>query len=168
MRILVADDDAAGARALACLLELLGHHVVGPAADGAQAVDLAGSERPDLAILDVDMPGVSGLEAAATLTRRRAIPLILLAGHSDPAHLERAAALPVFCWLPKPAHPDALVPAIRLARARFEEWALLQGALGEMRRRLEERKTVERAKGILMETRGISEADAHRLLQRQS
>ncbi|HEX5724381.1 MAG TPA: response regulator [Longimicrobiaceae bacterium] len=168
MRILVADDEAASAQGLKALLELIGHHVVGPAADGDEAVRLAGREHPDLAILDIDMPRVSGLEAVVRITRIRPIPVILLTGHSSPEYVDRAAELPVFNYLTKPAGADRLVPAIRLARARFDEWSALHGEVGELRHRIEDRKLVERAKGILMKARGIGEAEAYRLLQRES
>src|SRR6185436_15442279 len=96
MRILVADDEAASARSLAELLTLIGHQVVGPARDGAEAVALAAREKPDLAIFDVEMPHMSGLEAIDRITRARPIPVIVLTGHDCPEFVDRAAELPVF------------------------------------------------------------------------
>lgn len=168
MRILVADDEPQSARALASLLEITGHEVVGPASDGAEAVELARRERPDLAILDIDMPRMSGLEAAHRIAELAPLPVILLTGHADPEYLERAAGLPVFHYLTKPARPDALIPAVRLARARFEEWKSLRGRVVELTQRMEERTTIERAKGILMHSRGIAEGDAYTLLRTRS
>jgi response regulator NasT len=168
MRILVADDDRASADALKELLEVSGHRVVGPAADGHEAVRLAESERPDLAILDLDMPHLSGLEAIERMTRQRPIPVIVLTGHSEPEYVQRASRLPVFQYLTKPAAAERLEAAILLAAARFAEWASLHGRLGEITQKMEERKTVERAKGILMEARGVSEAEAYALLRRES
>lgn len=168
MRILVADDELRAAEALTALLEVMGHEVVGPAADGEEAVALARRQSPDLAILDIDMPRLSGLEAAGRIAGWRAVPVILLTGHSDPAYLARATALPVFSYLTKPAHPEALVAAIEITRARFVEWARLSGRVDELTRRMEERKTVERAKGILMETRGLGEGEAYALLRSRS
>ncbi|HET6762050.1 MAG TPA: response regulator [Longimicrobiaceae bacterium] len=168
MRILVADDEPASAAGLKALLEILGHHVVGPARDGEEAVSLAARERPDLAILDIDMPRVSGLEAAARMGRGRPVPVILLSAHREPEYLDRAAALPVFNYLTKPCAPDTLIPAIRIARARFEEWSSLQGQVGELTQRMDERKTIDRAKGILMRTRGLGEDEAYVLMRRQS
>jgi response regulator NasT len=168
MRILVADDEPASASALKALLEVIGHQVVGPAADGAEAVALAGREKPDLAILDIDMPQMSGLDAIDRISRTRPIPVILLTGHSSPEYLERAAGLPVFNYLTKPCAPDALIPAITIAHARFEEWSQLHGQVDELTHRMEERKTVERAKGILMDTRHITEDEAYTLLRRRS
>ena len=168
MRILVADDEAASAQALKELLEMLGHEVVGPAPDGAEAVHLASRERPDLAILDIDMPRLSGLDAIDQITRHRPIPVIVLTAHSDGEFVDRAAELPVFNYLTKPAGVDRLIPAIRLAEARFREWSRLNGQVGELSQKMDERKTIERAKGILMELRGITEGDAYRLIQRES
>jgi response regulator NasT len=168
MKILVADDDPTGATALKSLLEVLGHDVVGPAGDGAQAVALAARERPDLAVLDIDMPVLSGLDAVERMTRQRPVPVILLTGHREDAYLERAAALPVFIYLTKPCAPDTLIPALRIARARFEEWAALRDRAGELARRIEERGTIERAKGLLMQVRGLSEDEAYRLMRVRS
>jgi response regulator NasT len=168
MRILVADDETASAQALKDLLETLGHQVVGPAPDGAEAVRLASCERPDLAILDIDMPRLSGLDAIDQITRHRPIPVIVLTAHSDGEFVDRAAELPVFNYLTKPAGVDRLIPAIRLAEARFREWSRLNGQVGELSQKMDERKTIERAKGILMELRGITEGDAYRLIQRES
>ena len=168
MRILVADDEAASAQSLADLLILIGHQVVGPACDGEEAVRLAEREKPDLAIFDVEMPHMSGLEAIDQITRARPIPVIVLTGHDCPEFVDRAAQLPVFNYLSKPAGVERLVPAIRLASARFLEWSALHGQVSELSRRMDERKLVERAKGILMELRGVSEDEAYRLLQRES
>ncbi|HEX8696406.1 MAG TPA: response regulator [Longimicrobium sp.] len=168
MRILVADDEQASAQALKVFLEDHGHQVIGPAPDGAEAVRLAYREHPDLAILDIDMPRMTGLEAIDQITRTRPIPIIVLTAHTDPEYLDRAAELPVFNYLTKPAGQAELVPAIRLASARFEEWSRLSGQVSELSRKIEERKTIERAKGILMEIRGVAEGEAYRLLQRES
>ncbi|HEX6749731.1 MAG TPA: response regulator [Longimicrobium sp.] len=168
MRILVADDEPASAQALKDLLEIIGHHVVGPAPDGAEAVRLAACEHPDLAILDIDMPRLSGFDAIDQITRHRPIPVIVLTAHSDAEFVDRAAELPVFNYLTKPAAVDRIIPAIRLAEARFREWSALSGRVSELARKMDERKTIERAKGILMEVRGINEGAAYRLIQRES
>jgi response regulator NasT len=168
MRILVADDEPASAQSLKELLELVGHQVIGPAANGVEAVRLAGSEHPDLAIPDIEMPLLSGFDAIVQITRTRPIPVIVLTGHSSPDFVERAEELPVFNYLCKPAGSDRLLPAIRIATARFREWSALHGQVSDLARKMEERKTIERAKGILMQLRGLSEDEAYRLLQRQS
>ena len=168
MRILVADDEPASAHALKDLLECIGHVVIGPAPDGAEAVRLALRERPDLAIFDIQMPQMSGLDAIEQITRSRPIPVIVLTGHQSDEFVDRAAELPVFNFLCKPAGADRLVPAIRLASARFGEWSALNGRVCELSQKMDERKAIERAKGILMELRGITEDDAYRLLRRES
>ena len=168
MRILVADDEPASAASLKELLELIGHQVVGPAGDGDEAVHLAAREKPDLAILDIEMPRMSGLEATDRITRARPIPIIVLTGHDCAEFVDRAAELPVFNYLCKPAGADRLVPAIRLATARFRDWSALHGRVSELSTKMDERRTVERAKGILMELRGLSEDGAYRLMQRES
>lgn len=168
MRILVADDEPTSAASLKELLELIGHQVVGPAGDGAEAVSLAAREKPDLAILDIEMPRMSGLEATDRITRARPIPVIVLTGHDCAEFVDRAAELPVFNYLCKPAGADRLIPAIRLATARFREWSALHGRVSELSRKMDERKTVERAKGILMQMRGLTEDGAYRLMQRES
>jgi response regulator NasT len=94
--------------------------------------------------------------------------VIVLTGHDCPEFVDRAAALPVFHYLCKPAGADRLVPAIRLATARFGEWFALHGRVSELAQKMDERKTVERAKGILMELRGLSEDGAYALMRRES
>lgn len=168
MRILVADDERASAEGLSDLLQELGHQVIGPASDGAEAVRLADRDRPDLAILDLDMPHLSGLEAIDRITRARPLPVIVLTGHREPEYVDRAVELPVFHYLTKPAGAAELVLAIRTACARFEDWSRLSGRVGELSARIEERKTIERAKGILIEIRGIAEGEAYGLLRRES
>lgn len=168
MRILVADDERASAEGLRDLLQELGHQVIGPAADGAEAVRLAGRDRPDLAILDLDMPNLSGLEAIDRITRARPLPVIVLTAHREPEYVDRAVELPVFHYLTKPAGAAELVLAIRTAHARFADWSRLSGRVGELSARMDERRTIERAKGILMEIRGIAEGEAYGLLRRES
>jgi len=168
MRILVADDEPASAQALKDLLEVVGHQVIGPAPDGAEAVRLAALERPDIAIFDLDMPRMTGLEAIDQITRSRPIPVIVLTAHTEPEFVERAALLPVFNYLCKPAGAEGLLMALQLASARFAEWSALNGRVSELSQKIDERRTIERAKGILMEVRGINEGDAYRLLQRES
>ncbi|HYH79068.1 MAG TPA: response regulator [Longimicrobium sp.] len=168
MRILVADDEAASAQALKDLLEVVGHQVIGPATDGAEAVRLAGREKPDIAIFDIDMPLMSGLEAIDQITRTRPIPVIVLTAHTNPEFVDRAAELPVFNYLCKPAGADGVLMALQLASARFAEWSALNGRVSELSQKIDERRTIERAKGILMDLRGIKEDEAYRLMQRES
>lgn len=131
-------------------------------------MDLARETRPDIAFLDIRMPTLSGPEAASEIAADRPIPMIILSAYSDTRTVEEAVRAPVFHYLVKPVDPDDLAPAIAVARARFQEWmdARQQKELLELK--LEERKIIERAKGLLMDTRKLSEKDAYRFLQKTS
>jgi len=168
LRVLIADDEALHNLALTSQLETLGHQVVATASNGREAVDLARETRPDLAFLDIRMPTLGGPEAAREIAADRPIPMIILSAYSDTRTVEEAVAAPVFHYLVKPVDPDDLAPAIAVARARFQEWldARQQKELLELK--LEERKIIERAKGLLMDTRKLSEKDAYRFLQKTS
>lgn len=168
LRVLIADDEALHNLALTSQLEMLGHQVVATASNGREAVDLARDTRPDIAFLDIRMPTLSGPEAASEIAANRPIPMIILSAYSDTRTVEEAVRAPVFHYLVKPVDPDDLAPAIAVARARFQEWldARQQKELLELK--LEERKIIERAKGLLMDTRKLSEKDAYRFLQKTS
>jgi len=168
LRVLIADDEALHNLALTSQLEMLGHQVVATASNGREAVELARDTRPDLAFLDIRMPTMSGPEAAREIAADRPIPMIILSAYSDTRTVEEAVRAPVFHYLVKPVDPDDLAPAIAVARARFQEWldARQQKELLELK--LEERKIIERAKGLLMDTRKLSEKDAYRFLQKTS
>ena len=159
MRVLVAEDDPLIALALTERLRSLGHEPVGPAPDGAAAIALARATSPDLYLFDVEMPNVDGLEAAAQLANeglRR--PVVIITGVEDEALIERSVATGVSAYLTKPIDTRELQAAIALAAARHAE---LVGA----EQALEDRKLVERAKGLLMSALGLSEQDAFRRLQ---
>jgi len=168
LRVLIADDEALHNLALTSQLETLGHTVVATATNGKEAVQLARETKPDLAFLDIRMPVMTGPEAAHEISAERPIPIIILSAYSDSRTVEEATRAPVFHYLVKPVDPDDLAPAIAVARARFDEWldARRQRDLLEMK--LEERKIIERAKGLLMDTRGLSEREAYRFLQKTS
>lgn len=168
LRILVAEDEPLNAMALRSQLEALGHHVIGPAATGREAIALAERRTIDIAILDIRMPELSGLEAAQEIFRLRPTPIILLTGYYDPDYVAQATLTPVFHYLIKPATLGDLAPAICVARARFEEWERFRYDAEAIERKLEERRLVGEAKQILQETRGLSEQEAYRLLQKES
>jgi AmiR/NasT family two-component response regulator len=168
LRVLIADDEALHNLALSSQLETLGHQVVATATSGREAVELAREMRPDLAFLDIRMPTMTGPEAAHEIADDRPIPMIILSAYSDARTVEEAIKAPIFHYLVKPVDPDDLAPAIAVARARFAEWHEARRQVGILELRLEERKIVERAKGLLMETRGLSEKDAYRFLQKTS
>lgn len=168
LRILIADDEAIRVMTLRTQLRALGFEVVAEASNGREAVELAARCEPDLAILDIKMPELDGITAARHINAHRPIPVILLTAYSEPELVERANEAGVFAYLVKPVSEEDLLPTILLARARFEEFRLLQREVADLREALEARKVIERAKGILMKRLGISEAEAFRRMQVQS
>lgn len=168
LRFLIADDEALHNLALTSQLEALGHEVVATAANGEEAVSLARREKPDMAVLDIRMPGMTGPEAAHKIHEDRPIPIIILSAYSDTRTVDEATRSPVFHYLVKPVDPDDLAPAISVAKARFGEWMQARREKTTLENKLEERKVLERAKGILMETRKMSEQEAYRFLQKTS
>ena len=168
LRVLIADDEALHNLSLTSQLESLGHQIVATAANGREAVDLARETKPDLAILDIRMPGMTGPEAAHQISADRPIPIIILSAYSDERTVDEATRSPIFHYLVKPVDPDDLAPAIAVARARFDEWLDARRQRDQLEVKLEERKIIERAKGLLMDTRGLSEREAYRFLQKTS
>lgn len=168
VRILIADDEAIRLLTLRTQLRSLGFEVVAEAQDGEEAVRLAREREPDLAILDIKMPRLDGISAARQIVQERPIPIVLLTAYSELELVERATEAGVFAYLIKPVTEEELLPAILLARKRFEEFRVLQGEVEDLRQALEARKLIERAKGILMKRLGISEQEAFRRMQVQS
>lgn len=168
VRFLIADDEALHNLALTSQLEALGHEVVATASNGQEAVELAREKKPDMAILDIRMPVMTGPEAAHEIHKERPIPIIILSAYSDRRTVDEATRSPVFHYLVKPVDPDDLAPAIAVARARFGEWTQAREERDTLELKLEERKILDRAKGILMESRNLSEREAYRFLQKSS
>jgi two-component system, response regulator PdtaR len=168
LRFLIADDEALHNLALTSQLEALGHQVVATASNGQEAVELARQERPDMAILDIRMPVMKGPEAARKIHAEMPIPIIILSAYSDTRTVDEATRSPIFHYLVKPVDPDDLAPAIAVAKARFSEWKSARQERDSLELKLEERKILERAKGILMESRQMTEQEAYRFLQKTS
>lgn len=168
LRILIADDESLRVMSLKNQLESLGHKVIGEASNGKEAAHLANELKPDLAILDIKMPEMDGIEAAETITRERPIPIILLTAYSEQELAERAASANVAAYLMKPISENDLLPAIALAMSRFKEFQALHREVDDLRDALETRKLVERAKGILMRRLNLTEEEAFRRMQRRS
>lgn len=168
LRILIADDESIRLLSLRMQLAALGHTVVAEASDGAEAVALAEKTHPDLAVLDIRMPVLDGIEAAERITRVRPIPIILLTAYSEAQLVDRAAQSSIFAYLMKPVAEEDLLPAISLALARFRQFQALHREVTDLQAALETRKLVERAKGILMRRLDLSEEEAFRRLQKQS
>jgi response regulator NasT len=168
LRILIADDESIRLLSLHKQLTSLGHHVVAEASTGDEAVTLAASAQPDLAILDIKMPVMDGIEAAEKITQTRPIPIILLTAYDEAQLVERAAQANISAYLMKPVAEEDLLPAITLALTRFRQFQALRQEVANLRDALEARKTIERAKGILMRRLNLTEEEAFRRLQRQS
>jgi len=168
LRILIADDESIRLLSLRAQLTTLGHEVVAEASTGAEAVAQAASRQPDLAILDIKMPLMDGIEAAERITQARPIPIILLTAYSETQLIERAAQANISAYLIKPVVEDDLLPAIALALTRFQQFEALRQEVVDLREALEARKIIERAKGILMRRLNLTEEEAFRRLQKQS
>lgn len=168
MRVLIADDDPIIRLDLKQMLENLGYAVVAEAGDGEQAVAQAQETRPDVCILDVKMPVMDGIEAVIRISEEGIAPSILLTAYSDRELVNRAKDAGVFAYLVKPFKPSDLPPAIEIARSRFEQNQQLANEAASLTERLEARKLVDRAKGILMEEQGLNESEAYRRIQQQS
>jgi response regulator NasT len=164
--VLVADDDPVIALALVERVRSLGHEPVGPARDGAEAVALARETAPDLYLFDIEMPHKDGLEAATQLSDeglRR--PVVIITGVEDESLIERSIASGVSAYLTKPIETRELNAAIGLAAARHAEFRQLETEVERAQQALEDRKVVERAKGLLMSALELSEPDAFKRLQ---
>jgi response regulator NasT len=164
--VLVAEDEALIRLDLKEMLEEEGYAVVAEAADGEQAVEMAGRLRPDLVILDVKMPKMDGIAAAERIAGERVAPVVILTAFSQRDLVERARDAGAMAYLVKPFQKKDLVPTIEMATSRFAEIVALEQEVGGLHERLEARKTVERAKGVLMTEHGMTEPEAFRWIQR--
>ena len=164
--VVVAEDEVLIRMDLAEMLTEEGYDVVGQAGDGATAVELAEQLRPDLVILDVKMPVLDGIAAAERIARARIAPVVILTAFSQRDLVERARDAGAMAYLVKPFSKSDLVPAIELAASRFNEIAALEREVTALSDRLETRKLIERAKGVLMKTQGLSEPQAFKWIQR--
>jgi AmiR/NasT family two-component response regulator len=167
-RVLIAEDEALIRLDLREMLEEEGFEVVGEVADGASAVRLARELSPDLVILDVKMPVMDGIEAAEEISRERLAGILILTAFSQRELVERARRAGALAYLVKPFQKHDLLPAIEIAISRFRELSGLEAAVDDLQGQLASRKLVERAKGLLQEREGLSEADAFRALQREA
>lgn len=150
------------------ILEGMGHRVVAEASDGRTAVDLARRDSLDLAILDIKMPEMDGLDAAKLITEGKVCPVLLLTAYSQQDLIDRAKEAGVFGYLVKPFKEADLLPAIEIAISRYKQMEALEKEVGNLQDTLETRKLVDRAKGILMDKRNLGESDAFRWIQTQS
>ncbi|OQY17201.1 MAG: response regulator [Anaerolineaceae bacterium 4572_32.2] len=167
-RIVIADDESIIRMDLREMLSNLGYLVIGEVGDGLSAVNLSRELRPDLVIMDIKMPDMDGIEAARILTEAKIAPVLLLTAYSQRELVTRAREAGVVGYLVKPFQESDLVPAIEVALARFAEFNALEKEVGDLQEALETRKLVDRAKGILMDSQDLAEADAFRKIQKMS
>ena len=164
--VLIAEDETLIRMDLAEMLAEEGYDVVGQAGDGQKAVELAEQLRPDLVILDVKMPVLDGIAAAEQIAAKRIAPVVMLTAFSQRDLVERAREAGAMSYLVKPFTQSDLVPAIEMAVSRYAELAELEAQVTDLTDRLETRKAVERAKGILQEQLELSESEAFRWIQK--
>jgi response regulator NasT len=165
---LIAEDETLIRLDLRGMLESAGLDVCAEAKDGIEAVELAGSTQPDVAVLDVKMPRLDGIEAARRILDERPIPIVIVSAFTEQSLVRRAAEAGVFGYLAKPFREDDLLPAIATARARFDQLAAVRDQAESLAEALAARKLIERAKGLLMASQGFSEQDAFARLRRAS
>jgi AmiR/NasT family two-component response regulator len=165
-RVLVAEDEALIRLDLAEMLGEAGYDVVGQASNGEQAVEMATELEPDLVIMDVKMPVMDGLTAAEQIGEKRLCPVVMLTAFSQTELVERARDAGVMAYIVKPFTSNDVRPAIDIALSRWAELKALESEVADLGERLETRKAVERAKGILMKKLKISEAEAFRWIQK--
>jgi two-component system, response regulator PdtaR len=165
-RVLVAEDEALIRLDLAEMLKEEGYEVVGQAGDGQEAVELAEALKPDLVIMDVKMPRRDGIDAASEIATKRIAPIVVLTAFSQRDLVERARDAGAMAYLVKPFSITDLIPAIEVAVSRFSEITELEREVATLSERLETRKLVERAKGLLQSKQGMSEPEAFKWIQR--
>jgi AmiR/NasT family two-component response regulator len=168
LRILIAEDEAIIRLDLKEMLTELGHNVVAEAWTGDMALDMARDCRPELAILDIKMPGKNGIEVAGEISSSGICPVIMLTAYSQKTLVEEAVKAGAMAYLVKPFDKADLLPAIEIARTRFSEAKGLETQVKDLEERLETRKIVERAKGVLMREHGYDETAAFKQLQKWS
>jgi AmiR/NasT family two-component response regulator len=169
-RIIIADDESIIRMDLREMLGNLGYLVVGEVGDGRSAVNLARELRPDVVIMDIKFEGddFDGIDAAQALTREKIAPVVLLTAYSQRDLVSRAKDAGVVGYLVKPFREQDLAPAIDVALARFAEFRNMEEQVGDLQQALETRKFVDRAKGILMDSQGLTESEAFRKIQKMS
>lgn len=168
LKIVIADDESIIRLDLKKMLESMGHIVIGEAADGQKALELSRALAPDIAILDIKMPVMDGLDAAKFITEEKIAPVVLLTAYSQTDLIDRAKEAGVFGYLVKPFKESDLVPAIEIAISRYVEMQELESQLDDIQDKLDTRKIVDRAKGILMDKYNLKEHEAFRRIQQQS
>ena len=166
LRVAIADDEVDMREYFQAILTHLGHDVVSLCEDGRQLVEACKRQCPDLVITDVRMPDMDGLDAAQDIYQERPVPMIVVSAYHDEEFVERAQRNHILAYLVKPVRQTDLEPAIAIAMRRFSEFEAMRKEARDLRQALEDRKTVERAKGILMKQAQLDEEAAFRRLQK--
>ncbi len=164
-RVLIVDDEPVIRMDLRAMLESMGHTVVGEADNGETALQLARTLKPDLAIVDIMMPGMNGIELAQQLSKERLAPVLILTAYSEPAMIEGADRAGAIGYLVKPFREADLAPAIQIAVSRFRELRAIEQQLVNIQQEMQARRKIGRAKRLLMQQLGLSEPEAFRRLQ---
>ncbi|HAG11876.1 MAG TPA: response regulator [Desulfotomaculum sp.] len=167
-RIVIVDADPALRKSIKTMLIKLGYSIVGEAGDGVSAIKLVRSRQPDLLVIGAELTGMDGLEVATIVHEDKIAPVIVLAGSHSQVLLEKAKAARVSAFLVKPVEEADLLPAVEISISNYQEIISLENKIKKMEEVLTARKLVEQAKGILMETMNISEAEAFKRIQKQS
>jgi AmiR/NasT family two-component response regulator len=168
LKVLIVEDETLVGIGLKNQLQKLGHTVAGQAASPGEAIELFEQEQVDLVLIDIKLDGADGIELARELLKRRPCPMVIVSAYGEKALIDRAVEAGVFGYLIKPVHDNALEAQIEVAVHRFQEQQALRAARDKLQQDLENRKLMERAKGILMKRAGLSEDEAHRRLQQES
>jgi len=166
LRIAVADDELDMRDYFKKSLSRLGHQVVSVAQNGRELIEQCKTQKPDLVITDIKMPDMDGIDAAMQIYKERPVPVILVSAHHDPELIARAESDHILGYLVKPIEQADLEPAIALAIRRFEQFETLRREAADLRQALEDRKVIERAKGVLMKRGSLDEPEAFRRMQK--
>lgn len=167
-KLLIADDEHLVASGLASNLEELGYTIVGPVSCGKDAIELCKVTAPDMALLDIRMSAMDGITAGEILFRKMGIPVVIFSAYSDTDYIDASNRVGVFGYLLKPVTQDQLRVGVSVAWGRYIDFMRQASQIDELKKRLEDRKTIEQAKWIIVKRRSISEPEAMKLLQRQA
>jgi AmiR/NasT family two-component response regulator len=168
INVLIIEDDTLVGIGIKAHLEMLGHHVIGQAANANQAKELFAAQKPDLLLVDIHLDGIDGIELLGQLTKERRVPALIVTAYTDRELIDRAVVAGVFGYLIKPVSIESLAAQIEIALSRFDEQKQLIQENQTLVQTLEERKSIEKAKGIFMRRFKIDEPAAHKRLQQES
>jgi response regulator NasT len=168
LRVMVVEDEYLVLMGLSMIVQELGHSVAAEAMNGEDAIKIAQEKKPDIILMDINLPGIDGIEAANIINRKAIIPIIMITGYSDQESIKRANEASVLAYLVKPVSRRDLQPALEIAVSRFKEIEKLKKEVQQTKVELENRKTIEKAKGIVMKHRNMDEQEAFKWMQQES